>query len=165
MKGPTGRIRITTTIAKAGNGTKDIGTTRTTTTAIGATMIVGGGMVNTTIMGMSTTTNRSFGHPKGLRTWLWVEMEKPSARLPKALLLGTLTCEWRRSGRSPAHLPPRASRLWREVPQKAAGVFHRRSRFRLARLSRHPLRGVSLRPRRRAALPACPCLRQRSARH
>ena len=58
MKGHTGRIRITTTIAKAGNGTKGIGTTRTTTTAIGATTIVGGGMVITATMGMSTTTNR-----------------------------------------------------------------------------------------------------------
>ena len=68
MKGHTGRIRITTTIAKAGNITKDIGTTRTTTTAIGATMIMGGGMVITTTMGMSTTTDRLFAHLKGSRT-------------------------------------------------------------------------------------------------
>ena len=54
LKGHTGRIRITTTIAKAGNCTKDIGTTRNTTTAIGGTMIVGGSMVTT--MTMSTTT-------------------------------------------------------------------------------------------------------------
>ncbi len=58
LKRRTGRIRITTTIAKAGNGTKGIGTERTTTTAVGATMIVGGGMVITTIVGMSTTTSR-----------------------------------------------------------------------------------------------------------
>jgi hypothetical protein len=59
LKGHTGHIRITTTIAKAGNGTKGIGTARTTTTAIGATMIVGGGMVITTTEGMSTKTNRA----------------------------------------------------------------------------------------------------------
>ena len=47
MKGHTGRIRTTTTIAKAGNVTKGIGTTRTTTTAIGATMIMGGGIAIT----------------------------------------------------------------------------------------------------------------------
>jgi hypothetical protein len=59
LKGHTGRIRITTTTAKAGNGTKGIGTASTTTTAIGATMIVGGGMVITTTVGMSTKTDRS----------------------------------------------------------------------------------------------------------
>jgi len=59
LKGHTGRIRITTTIAKAGDGTKGVGTARTTTTAIGATMIMGGGMVITTTVGMSTKTNRS----------------------------------------------------------------------------------------------------------
>jgi hypothetical protein len=58
LKGHTGRIRTTTTIEKVGNGTKDIGTTRTMTAAIGATMIAGGGMVITTTTGMSTTTNR-----------------------------------------------------------------------------------------------------------
>ena len=60
MKGHTGVIRITTTIAKAGNGTKGIGTARTTTTAIGAIMIVGGGMVITTTVGMRTETNLSY---------------------------------------------------------------------------------------------------------
>jgi len=59
LKGHTGRIRITTTIAKAGNGTKGIGTAKTTTTAIGMTMIEGGGMVITTTVGMSTETNGS----------------------------------------------------------------------------------------------------------
>jgi hypothetical protein len=59
LKGHTGRIRITTTIAKAGNGTKGIGTASTTTTAIGTTMIVGGDMVITTTVGMSTKTDRS----------------------------------------------------------------------------------------------------------
>ena len=48
LRGHTGRIRTTTTIAKAGSGTKDIGTTRTTTTAIGATMVMGGAIVSTT---------------------------------------------------------------------------------------------------------------------
>ena len=63
LKGHTGRIRTTTTIAKAGNGTKDIGIARTTTTAIGATTIMGGAMVITTTVSMSTTTNREQGSP------------------------------------------------------------------------------------------------------
>jgi hypothetical protein len=46
LKAHTGPIRITTTIAKAGNCTKDIGTARTTTATTGATT------------GMSTTTRR-----------------------------------------------------------------------------------------------------------
>jgi len=45
MKGPTGAIRTMTTIAKAGECTRDIGTMRTTTTATGESMIV-----TTTIM-------------------------------------------------------------------------------------------------------------------
>jgi hypothetical protein len=53
MKGHTGRIRTTTTIAKGGNGTKDIGTARTTTTAIGAIMIMDAGIVMATT-GMTT---------------------------------------------------------------------------------------------------------------
>ena len=57
LKGHTGRIRTTTTIRKAGNGTKDTGTTRTTTTTIGATTIASGGIAMTTTKGMSTTTN------------------------------------------------------------------------------------------------------------
>ena len=52
LKEHTGPIRITTTIAKAGKCTKDIGTTRTTTATTGATMIVG--MVITT----TTSTTR-----------------------------------------------------------------------------------------------------------
>ena len=39
MKGHTGAIRIMTTIAKAGECTRDIGTMRTTTMAAGETMI------------------------------------------------------------------------------------------------------------------------------
>ena len=54
LQGHTGRIRITTTIRKAGNGTKDTGTTRTTTMTIGETMIVGGGIAMTTIREMRT---------------------------------------------------------------------------------------------------------------
>ena len=54
LKGHTGRIRITTTIRKAGNGTKDTGTTRITTMTIGETMIVGGGIAMTTIREMRT---------------------------------------------------------------------------------------------------------------
>jgi hypothetical protein len=57
LKGHTGHIRTTTTIGKAGTGTKGIGTTRTTTMAIGGTMIVGGGIVITTIKGMKTNRN------------------------------------------------------------------------------------------------------------
>ena len=49
----TGFIHTTTTIAKAGNATKDIGTTRTTTMAIGASMVMG------TIMITMTTSNES----------------------------------------------------------------------------------------------------------
>jgi hypothetical protein len=40
MKGLTGVIRITTTIAKAGECTRDIGTVRITTMAAGETMIM-----------------------------------------------------------------------------------------------------------------------------
>src|SRR5260370_11234501 len=40
MKGHTGAIRIMTTIAKAGECTRDIGTMRTTTMAAGETMIM-----------------------------------------------------------------------------------------------------------------------------
>jgi hypothetical protein len=57
MKGHTGRIRTTITIGKAGNGTKDTGTTRTTTTTIGGTTITSGGIAMATTKGMSTTTN------------------------------------------------------------------------------------------------------------
>jgi hypothetical protein len=53
LKEHTGPIRITITIAKAGNCTKDIGTT---TATIGATMIMG--MVIMATTGMSTTTKR-----------------------------------------------------------------------------------------------------------
>ncbi len=45
LKGLTGRIRITTTIAKAGSCTKDTGTARITTTGIGDTMIAEEDMV------------------------------------------------------------------------------------------------------------------------
>ena len=57
LKVHTGRIRTTITIAKAGSGTKDIGTARTTTTAIGATMVMGGAIAITTTM-TRTATNR-----------------------------------------------------------------------------------------------------------
>jgi hypothetical protein len=49
MQEPTGAIRTMTTIAKAGECTKDIGTMRTTTTATVETMIV-----TATIMIMTT---------------------------------------------------------------------------------------------------------------
>lgn len=65
LKGPTGHIRITTTIAKAGNGTKDAGTTRITTTAIGAIMIVHGSMVITTTK-VKTTTKRPSAISRGV---------------------------------------------------------------------------------------------------
>jgi hypothetical protein len=54
LKGPAGRIRTTTTIGKAGNGTKDTGTKRTTTMTIGGTMIVDGGIAIMTTRRMST---------------------------------------------------------------------------------------------------------------
>ena len=56
MRGPTGRIRTTTTIAKAGNGTKDTGTTRITTTITGGSMIEDGDITIMTTRG--TSTNR-----------------------------------------------------------------------------------------------------------
>jgi hypothetical protein len=54
MKGHTGAIRIMTTIAKAGECTKDIGTMRTTTMA-GETMI----MIATIMIATVTTDRRS----------------------------------------------------------------------------------------------------------
>ena len=57
LKVPTGRIRITTTIAKGGCCTKDIGTARTTTTATGG--IGGEGIRNMMIMVMNITTRDS----------------------------------------------------------------------------------------------------------
>ena len=54
LKEPTGRIPITTTIGKAGNGTKDTGTMRTTTITIGGTTIVDGGIAIMTTREMST---------------------------------------------------------------------------------------------------------------
>ena len=68
LKGHIGRIRTTTTIAKGGNGTKDIGTARATTTAIGAIMIKGGGTAITTNTSMSTTTKRQQSSPRGWGT-------------------------------------------------------------------------------------------------
>src|SRR5712691_3733167 len=54
LKGHTGRIRITTTTAKAGWCTKDIGTARTTTITTGEIMIADEGMgITMMIMGMS----------------------------------------------------------------------------------------------------------------
>ena len=58
LQGHTGRIRITTTIRKAGNGTKDTGTTKIMTTAIGAPTIMGVAIVITTTTTMETATNR-----------------------------------------------------------------------------------------------------------
>ena len=48
MKGHTGAIRIMTTIAKAGECTRDIGTMRTTTMDAGETMIMTGTIMTTT---------------------------------------------------------------------------------------------------------------------
>jgi hypothetical protein len=56
MKGHTGVIRITTTIAKAGECTRDIGTMRITTMAIGETMIMIVTIMIATIM-ITTTTD------------------------------------------------------------------------------------------------------------
>ena len=55
MKEHTGVIRITTTIAKAGKYTRDIGTMRTTTMATGDTMIMNAIIV--AIMMIETTTD------------------------------------------------------------------------------------------------------------
>ena len=55
MKGHTGAIRIMTTIAKAGECTRDIGTMRTTTMAAGETMIT----VATIMIATVTTERRS----------------------------------------------------------------------------------------------------------
>ena len=55
LKGRAGRIRITTTTAKAGNGTKDIGAVKTTTPAIGGNMTIGG---HITDMKMTTAISR-----------------------------------------------------------------------------------------------------------
>jgi hypothetical protein len=54
LKVHTGRTRTTTIMAKAGSGMKDIGTVRTTTTAIGGTMITVGAIAITTIKGIRT---------------------------------------------------------------------------------------------------------------
>jgi hypothetical protein len=58
LKGRIGRIRTTTTIGKAGNGTKDTGTAKITTTTIGITVTMD--EVITTMTTMTTTgkTNR-----------------------------------------------------------------------------------------------------------
>ena len=58
MKGHTGCIPITTTIAKAGNATKDIGITRITTTGTGGSMAMGTGIMIMTSMSMETATRR-----------------------------------------------------------------------------------------------------------
>ena len=55
LKGRAGRIRITTTTEKAGNGTKDIGAVKTTTTDIGGNMNIGGDITD---MKMMTVTSR-----------------------------------------------------------------------------------------------------------
>ena len=57
-KGPIGAIRITTTIAKVSNSTKDIGTGRTTTTATGRIMIAGEGTEIMMTESMSITIRR-----------------------------------------------------------------------------------------------------------
>ena len=54
LKGHTGVIRTTTTIAKAGKSTRDIGTMRITTTATGETMVM-----IATIMITTTTDHRA----------------------------------------------------------------------------------------------------------
>src|ERR1700732_1336697 len=60
LKGHTGVIRVTTTIAKAGKSTRDIGTVRITTTATGETMVT-----IATIMITTTTDHRcTFLHPQ-----------------------------------------------------------------------------------------------------
>ena len=58
MKGHTGAIRIMTTTEEAGNGMRDIGTTRITTMAIGATMVM-----IATIMITTTTDHRALSSP------------------------------------------------------------------------------------------------------
>ena len=55
LKGHTGRIHTPTTIAKAGNITKDIGIARTMTTAIGATMVMVGAIEIMTTASMNVT--------------------------------------------------------------------------------------------------------------
>ena len=57
LKEPAGRIRTTTTIGKAGNGTKDTGTTRTTSMTMGGTVIVDGGIAIMTTRGMNTKSH------------------------------------------------------------------------------------------------------------
>src|SRR5713101_4596749 len=59
MKGHTGAIRIMTTIAKAGECTRDIGTMRTTTMAAGEAMI----MIATIMIATVTTDRRSQDTP------------------------------------------------------------------------------------------------------
>ena len=61
MKAHTGAIRIMTTTEEAGNGMRDIGTTKITTMAIGATMV----MIATIVIATTTdqyalSLNRSF---------------------------------------------------------------------------------------------------------
>ena len=58
LKEHAGRIPITTTTSKGGNGTKDTGTTKIMTTAIGAPTIMGVAIVITTTTTMETATNR-----------------------------------------------------------------------------------------------------------
>src|SRR5947209_17173595 len=55
MKELTGRIRITTTTAKAGGCMKAIGTAKTMTTVTGANMIADTEITMIMIMGMTTT--------------------------------------------------------------------------------------------------------------
>ena len=64
MQARTGPIHTTTTIAKGGSITKDTGTVRTTTTAIGATMVVG--MVIAITTSGDTSTKTKISHVPGL---------------------------------------------------------------------------------------------------
>jgi hypothetical protein len=61
LKGHTGVIRITTTIAKAGKSTRDTGTVRITTTATGGTMVT-----IATIMITTTTDHRALSSTPNL---------------------------------------------------------------------------------------------------
>jgi hypothetical protein len=73
LRGRIGRIHTTITIAKAGNTTKVIGTTRTTTTGIGVTGIMGGVIAitttMTTIVRIKRMAWRTGGIQHGLPTW------------------------------------------------------------------------------------------------
>ena len=61
MKAPFGRIRTMTTIARAGNITRDIGIARITITDTGRNVAMGGGIATTTTMIMIAATTITTG--------------------------------------------------------------------------------------------------------